>query len=86
MLKRNDTVGEGLNLQRWRVVRKIGEGQFAEVFEVSSTRRLFRLVAAVIRQVTSVLADAQGSVTLTAVQSRWSVSAATTLVSDRRVD
>lgn len=35
VLKRNDTVGKGLNLQRWRVVRKIGEGQFAEVFEVS---------------------------------------------------
>lgn len=36
LLKRNDTVGEGLNLERWRITRKIGEGQFAEVYEVSA--------------------------------------------------
>ena len=40
LLKRNDTLGEGLNLERWRITRKIGEGQFAEVYEVSADQRI----------------------------------------------
>jgi hypothetical protein len=40
LLKRNDTLGEGLNLERWRITRKIGEGQFAEVYEVSADQTI----------------------------------------------
>jgi len=34
LLKAEQTVGDGLHMDRWSVVRKIGEGQFAEVYEV----------------------------------------------------
>ena len=34
LYKKGDELGEGLHLNRWKVVRKIGEGQFAEVYEV----------------------------------------------------
>ena len=37
LLSRGERVGDGLNLQRWDVIRKIGEGQFAEVYEVADT-------------------------------------------------
>jgi hypothetical protein len=40
LLKRNDTLGEGLNLERWRITRKIGEGQFAEVYEVCADQTM----------------------------------------------
>lgn len=35
LFKRGDELGEGLSLNRWKVVRKVGEGQFAEVYECS---------------------------------------------------
>ena len=34
LYKKGDELGEGLHLNRWKVVKKIGEGQFAEVYEV----------------------------------------------------
>ena len=34
LLKADQKFGEGLDMNRWLVVRKIGEGQFAEVYEV----------------------------------------------------
>lgn len=36
-LRRDEKIGEGLNRGRWVVERKIGEGGFAEVFEVHDT-------------------------------------------------
>jgi len=38
-------VGDGLNMQRWEIIRKIGEGQFAEVYEVADTFEEGRRVA-----------------------------------------
>jgi hypothetical protein len=37
LLKKDDRLGEAENLQRWAVVRKIGDGGFAEVYEVRDT-------------------------------------------------
>lgn len=37
IMARGERVGDGLNLQRWQIIRKIGEGQFAEVYEVADT-------------------------------------------------
>ena len=34
LFKADQKFGEGLDMDRWLVVRKIGEGQFAEVYEV----------------------------------------------------
>lgn len=34
LLKKDDRLGEGVNLQRWAVEQKIGDGGFAEVYEV----------------------------------------------------
>ena len=39
LFKRGDELGEGLSLNRWKVVRKVGEGQFAEVYECSDALR-----------------------------------------------
>ena len=36
-LRRDEKVGEGLNRGRWVIERKIGEGGFAEVYEVHDT-------------------------------------------------
>ena len=36
-LPRDTVLGEGLNTGRWSVVRKIGDGGFAEVYEVRDT-------------------------------------------------
>ena len=35
LFKRGDELGEGLSLNRWKIIRKVGEGQFAEVYEVA---------------------------------------------------
>lgn len=45
LLSRGQRVGDGLNLQRWEVIRKIGEGQFAEVYEMADTFEEGRRVA-----------------------------------------
>jgi hypothetical protein len=37
LLKRDVKLGEGVNLQRWAVVKRIGDGGFAEVYEVTDT-------------------------------------------------
>jgi serine/threonine protein kinase len=37
LLKKDDRLGEGVNLQRWIVLRKIGDGGFAEVYEVKDS-------------------------------------------------
>lgn len=34
LFKAEQKFGEGLHMDRWGVIRKIGEGQFAEVYEV----------------------------------------------------
>lgn len=39
LFKRGDELGEGLSLNRWKVVRKVGEGQFAEVYECSDAMK-----------------------------------------------
>lgn len=36
-LKKEEAVGEGLSKGRWTVVRKIGEGGFAEVYAIKDT-------------------------------------------------
>jgi hypothetical protein len=36
-LPRGTKIGEGLNTDRWMVQKKLGEGGFAEVYEVSDT-------------------------------------------------
>ena len=36
-LARGTKIGEGLNLDRWVVVKRLGEGGFAEVYEVTDT-------------------------------------------------
>lgn len=45
LLTRGERIGDGLNLQRWQTIRKIGEGQFAEVYEVADTFNDGRRVA-----------------------------------------
>lgn len=35
LLRKEEKLGEGVNLQRWSVVKKIGDGGFAEVYEVA---------------------------------------------------
>ncbi len=37
LLKRDLRLGEGVNLLRWAVVKRIGDGGFAEVYEVTDT-------------------------------------------------
>lgn len=44
-MARGERLGDGLNLQRWQIIRKIGEGQFAEVYEVADTFHEGRRVA-----------------------------------------
>ena len=39
LFKRGDELGEGLSLNRWKLIRKVGEGQFAEVYEVADALR-----------------------------------------------
>ncbi len=38
LFHRGQRVGSGADADRWQVVRKIGEGQFAEVYEVRDMR------------------------------------------------
>lgn len=33
-LAKGTRIGEGINFQRWQVTKKLGEGGFAEVYEV----------------------------------------------------
>ena len=37
LLKRDESIGAGLSAGRWQVVQKIGDGGFAEVYEVLDT-------------------------------------------------
>ncbi len=37
LLRKDVKLGEGVNLQRWAVVKRIGDGGFAEVYEVLDT-------------------------------------------------
>ena len=45
-LRRDTRIGEGENSGRWSIVRKIGDGGFAEVFEVKDTKDHEKLVLA----------------------------------------
>ena len=37
LLRKDEKLGEGVDVERWAVVRKIGDGGFAEVYEVRDT-------------------------------------------------
>ena len=37
LLRKDERLGEGVDVERWAVVRKIGDGGFAEVYEVRDT-------------------------------------------------
>mmetsp|Transcript_28568 Transcript_28568/g.80539 ORF Transcript_28568/g.80539 Transcript_28568/m.80539 type:complete len:640 (+) Transcript_28568:506-2425(+) len=63
LFKAEQKFGEGLHMDRWSVVRKIGEGQFAEVYEVkdlfSKEDKRFAIKLEKRREKTSVRAEAK---------------------------
>ena len=84
LLKRNDAVGEGLNLERWRITRKIGEGQFAEVYEVSANR-MIEPVHHAVHQSCSCVSSRNAAIIPTVAAPRMAAQAIDTFKEGRKV-